>query len=72
MEVMGHLISSLGSRAYTVAQVPYTYIPQHVHACAHTQTQLYFEDSMTISTCVCVTLEFDNEFSIFYVWYKCL
>lgn len=25
---------------------------------------------MTISTCVCVTLEFDNAFSIFYVWHK--
>lgn len=72
MEVIEHLISSFGFHAYTIAQVPYTYIPQHVYACVCTQTQLYFEDSMTISTCVCVTLEFDNAFSIFYVWHKYL
>ena len=72
MEVIGHLVFSLGFRAYTIAQVTYTYIPQRVRECACTQKQLYFEDSVTVSTCVCVTLEFDNAFSVFYVWHKYL
>lgn len=68
MEVIGHLLFSLGFHAYTIAQVTYIYTT----ACACTQTQLYFEDSVTVSTCVCVTLEFDNAFSIFNVWQKYL